>query len=54
MSKMKVFWIIGYEFWGKLKPSKMWNKKGQCFIPMFLGIWLRWPFFDKDYLNLAA
>jgi hypothetical protein len=54
MGKMKLFLLVGFEWWGKLKPAQMWTKKGHCYIPLILGIWIRWPFQDKNYLNLRA
>lgn len=46
MGNMKTFFVFGFERWGGLRPAKAWNKNGRCFVPVFLGVWIRWPFAD--------
>ena len=53
MGNMKTFLIIAYERWGGLRPECAWDKKGRCFVPVILGIWIRCPFYDYEYKNLS-
>jgi hypothetical protein len=41
MGNMKTWWIFGCEWWGDLRPAKMWTKDGRCFVPVVLGLWIR-------------
>jgi len=41
MGNFKTFWIFGFEWWGGLRPEKMWDRRGRCFRPLFGGIWIR-------------
>lgn len=43
MGNMKFWWIFGFEWWGSLRPAEMKTARGDCYIPLFLGIWLRRP-----------
>ena len=40
---MKFFWIFGFEWWGDLRPAEMRTSKGDRYVPLFFGIWLRRP-----------
>jgi hypothetical protein len=46
MGKMKTFIFVGFERWGNLRPALMW-KRGRCFKPVALGVWIRWPMYDR-------
>jgi hypothetical protein len=41
MSKMKTWWLFGFQRWGGLRPVAMWFPDGRCFRPLFLGVWIR-------------
>jgi len=47
MGNMKTFFIFGFERWGWLRPARMWQKDGRCFIPLIFGLWIRWPAGDE-------
>lgn len=47
MGNLKTVWLIGFEWWGGLKPAMAWDKKGRCFTPLVFGIWIRRPAKDK-------
>jgi len=53
MSKMKTWWLIGYQRWGGLKPAAMWFPDGRCFRPLLLGVWIRDPYADTGYNVMA-
>lgn len=42
MGNMKVFLgLFGYEKWGALRPVKMWDRLGRCFVPIAFCVWVR-------------
>lgn len=47
MGKMKIWWVLGFERWGGLKPFEMWEPDGKCFRPLVFGIWIRHPKSDR-------
>ena len=44
MGRMKTFGLLfGFEWWGRLRPAEMTTPDGQRLVPLFLGLWIRWP-----------
>lgn len=39
--KMKTWWIFGFQWWSVMRPAKMWMRDGRCYVPLFLGLWIR-------------
>lgn len=43
---LKTFKLFAVGYWGGLRPAMAWEN-GKCFIPIILGVWIRWPFGDR-------
>ena len=41
MGHMKTWWIFGFEPWFGMHPASMTTAKGDKFIPLFWGLWIR-------------
>ncbi len=54
MISMKYFLFFGFNWWGYLRPTYMWNNKGKCYKPLFLGIWIRFPKNDKSKSKIVV
>jgi len=53
MGHMKAWWILGFEWWGKLRPAEMITAGGRRFVPLFWGLWLRQPFMGYHMTGTA-
>jgi hypothetical protein len=41
MGHLRNWGPIGWEWWGEMRPAGCWNAKGECWKPLFLGMWIR-------------
>jgi hypothetical protein len=32
---------IAWQWWGEARPAGCWSPKGECWKPLFLGLWIR-------------
>lgn len=46
MGNLKPFGPLAFERWGRLRPACAWLPDGRRFVPLALGVWVRWPWRD--------
>lgn len=47
---MRTFGVFGLKHWGRSRPAIAidWTPDGRCFMPLFLGVWIRCPRLDHE------